>query len=84
MGAVYLAERDDAEFAHRVAIKMLSCAIGSSEAIARLRDERQILAALDHPNIVHLLDGGSTDDGMPYLVMEYIEGTTITPMQTGP
>jgi WD40 repeat protein len=78
MGAVYLAERDDAQFSQRVAIKMLSCAIGSSEAIARLRDERQILAALDHPHIVRLLDGGSTDDGMPYLVMEYIEGTTVT------
>ncbi|MGH2900133.1 MAG: serine/threonine-protein kinase, partial [Solirubrobacteraceae bacterium] len=78
MGAVYLAERDDAQFSQRVAIKMLSCAIGSSEAIARLRDERQILAALEHPNIVRLLDGGSTDDDMPYLVMEYIEGTAIT------
>ncbi|TMQ10992.1 MAG: hypothetical protein E6J90_35530 [Deltaproteobacteria bacterium] len=78
MGAVYLAERDDAQFSQRVAIKMLSYAIGSSEAIARLRDERQILAALEHPNIVRLLDGGSTDDGLPYLVMEYIDGPTIT------
>jgi len=78
MGAVYLAERDDAEFSQRVAIKMLSYAIDSPEAIARLRDERQILAALDHPNIVRLLDGGSTDDGLPYLVMEYIEGATLT------
>jgi WD40 repeat protein len=77
MGAVYLAERDDAQFAQRVAIKMLSYAIGSPEAIARLRDERQILAALDHVNIVRLLGGGSTDDGLPYLVMEYIEGTTV-------
>ncbi|HEY6174273.1 MAG TPA: serine/threonine-protein kinase [Kofleriaceae bacterium] len=78
MGAVYLAERDDAQFSQRVAIKMLSYAIGSPEAVARLRDERQILAALEHPNIVRLLDGGSTDDGLPYLVMEYIEGTTVT------
>ena len=78
MGAVYLAERDDAQFAHRVAIKILRHATGSPEAIARFRDERQILAALEHPNIVRLLDGGSTDDGLPYLVMEHIEGQAIT------
>jgi hypothetical protein len=78
MGAVYLAERDDAQFAHRVAIKVLSHAVGSPEAIARFRDERQILAALEHPHIVRLLDGGSTEDRLPYLVMEHIEGTAIT------
>jgi hypothetical protein len=77
MGAVYLAERDDAQFAQCVAIKMLPHAVGSSHAVARFRDERQILAALEHPNIVRLLDGGSTEDQLPYLVMEYIEGTTI-------
>jgi serine/threonine protein kinase len=77
MGAVYLAERDDAQFAHRVAIKILTHAIGSSEAVARFRDERQILAALEHPHIVRLLDGGNTDDDLPYLVMEYIEGQPI-------
>jgi len=78
MGAVYLGERDDAQFSHRVAIKILPHAVGSPASIARFRDERQILAALEHPNIVRLLDGGSTDDGLPYLVMEHIEGTTIT------
>ncbi|MBC7977817.1 MAG: protein kinase [Myxococcales bacterium] len=78
MGAVYLAERDDAQFAQRVAIKMLSFGVGSPEATARLRDERQILAALEHPNIVRLLDGGSTEDGLPYLVMEYIDGPSVT------
>ncbi len=78
MGAVYLAERDDAQFAQRVAIKILAHSVGSPQAIARFRDERQILAALEHPNIVRLLDGGSTDDDLPYLVMEHIEGTTIT------
>jgi len=78
MGAVYLAERDDAQFTHRVAIKILSHAVGSPQAIARFRDERQILAALEHPHIVRLLDGGSTDDDLPYLVMEYIDGTSIT------
>jgi hypothetical protein len=78
MGAVYLAERSDAQFSHRVAIKVLSHAVGSPEAVARFRDERQILAALEHPHIVRLLDGGSTEDALPYLVMEHIEGTTIT------
>ena len=78
MGAVYLAERDDAEFARQVAIKIVLHATGSPQAIARFRDERQILAALDHPNIVRLLDGGSTDDDLPYLVMEHIEGQPIT------
>ena len=78
MGAVYLAERDDAQFAQRVAIKILAHAVGSPQAAARFRDERQILAALEHPHIVRLLDGGNTEDGLPYLVMEHIEGTTIT------
>jgi serine/threonine-protein kinase len=78
MGDVYLAERDDAQFTQRVAIKFLPHSFGSPSSIARFRDERQILAALEHPNIVRLLDGGSTDDDLPYLVMEYIEGRTIT------
>jgi serine/threonine protein kinase len=78
MGAVYLAERDDQQFVHRVAIKLLPHAVGSPATIARFRDERQFLAALKHQNIVRLVDGGSTDDDLPYLVMEYIEGTTIT------
>ncbi len=78
MGAVYLAERDDAQFSKQVAIKILPHALGSPDAIARFRDERQILAALEHRNIVRLLDGGSTDDGLPYLVMEHIEGLPIT------
>jgi hypothetical protein len=78
MGAVYLAERDDAQFAQQVAIKILPNAISSPQAVARFRDERQILAALEHRNIVRLLDGGSTDDDLPYLVMEHIEGVPIT------
>ncbi|MEO7732675.1 MAG: protein kinase [Kofleriaceae bacterium] len=78
MGVVYLAERADAQFAQRVAVKILARAVSSSEAIARFRDERQILAALEHRHIVRLLDGGSTEDGLPYLVMEHIEGTAIT------
>jgi hypothetical protein len=78
MGEVYLAERDDAQFHHRVAVKILPHSVGSPDAVARFRDERQILAALEHPNIVRLLDGGSTDDGLPYLAMEHIEGVAIT------
>lgn len=78
MGAVYLAERDDAQFDKRVAIKILPHVLSSPQAIARFRDERQILATLEHGNIVRLLDGGSTDDGLPYLVMEHVEGSSIT------
>jgi eukaryotic-like serine/threonine-protein kinase len=78
MGAVYLADRDDAQFAKQVAVKVLPHALGSPQAIARFRDERQILAALEHRHIVRLLDGGSTDEGLPYLVMEHIEGVPIT------
>ena len=78
MGAVYLAERDDAEYKCHVAIKILRNGFGSPHAIARLRDERQILAALEHPGIVRLLDGGHTDDGIPYLVMERVVGVPIT------
>jgi serine/threonine protein kinase len=77
MGAVYAAERD-AEFKQRVAIKILPFGLDLPEAIARFRDERQILASLEHPNIVRLLDGGRTDDDLPYLVMEQIDGKPIT------
>jgi serine/threonine protein kinase/WD40 repeat protein len=78
MGVVYLADRDDAQFAKQVAIKILPHALGSPQAIERFLDERQLLAELDHRNIVRLLDGGSTDDGLPYFVMEYIKGEPIT------
>ena len=77
MGAVYSAERDDAEYKRGVAIKILQHGLGSPQAIARFRDERQILAALDHPGIVRLLDGGRTEDGLPYLVMERVDGVSI-------
>jgi tRNA A-37 threonylcarbamoyl transferase component Bud32/tetratricopeptide (TPR) repeat protein len=77
MGAVYLAERADAEFRRQVAIKVMHHGLGSPAAIARFRDERQILAGLDHPGIVGLLDGG-TEQGVPYLVMEIIDGVPIT------
>jgi WD40 repeat protein len=78
MGTVYLAERDDAEYRRQVAIKVLRNGLGSSEAVARFRDERQLLAQLDHPSIVRLLDGGTTDSGLPYLVMEHVDGVPVT------
>jgi serine/threonine-protein kinase len=78
MGAVYLAERADAEFHKRVAIKVVQAGPDRDAVLARFRQERQILAALDHPNVARLLDGGTTDDGLPYFVMEYIEGQPIT------
>src|ERR1700733_12326213 len=75
MGEVYLAERADAEFEQQVAIKVVH---GSLRGVqSRLKVERQILAQLDHPNIAHLLDGGSLPDGTAYIVMEYIDGIPI-------
>ncbi len=78
MGIVYLAERSDDEYQGRVAIKILQHGFRSREAIARFRDERQILAELRHPGIVRLLDGGHTDGGLPYLVLELVDGVPIT------
>ncbi|MGH9769682.1 MAG: protein kinase domain-containing protein, partial [Blastocatellia bacterium] len=77
MGAVYLAVRADKEFRQRGAIKLVKRGMDTDFVIRRFRNERQILAALDHPNIARLLDGGTTDDGLPYFVMEYIEGLPI-------
>ena len=78
MGAVYEARRADHEYDKRVAVKFLHRHAGSADALRRFRAERQILANLNHPNIATLVDGGVTDDGQPYLVMEYIEGQPIT------
>lgn len=78
MGAVYLAFRADDEFQKRVAIKLLRRGLENPELVARFRQERQILAALDHPYIARLIDGGATDDGRPYLIMDYAEGQPIT------
>jgi serine/threonine protein kinase/tetratricopeptide (TPR) repeat protein len=77
MGNVYLAERDDEAFKRRVAIKIVRRGMDSDEILARFRHERQILATLDHPNIARLLDGGTTAEGLPYFVMEHIEGQPI-------
>jgi len=77
MGAVYLAERADGGFAQTVAIKLIKRGMDTDHVVARFRAERQILASLDHANIARLVDGGSTDEGLPYLVMEYIDGQPI-------
>jgi tetratricopeptide (TPR) repeat protein/tRNA A-37 threonylcarbamoyl transferase component Bud32 len=77
MGAVYLAERADGQFEQRVAIKLIKRGMDTDLVLERFRAERQILASLEHPNIARLLDGGTTDDGQPYFVMEYIEGEPI-------
>jgi eukaryotic-like serine/threonine-protein kinase len=77
MGAIYLAERNDEEFQKQVAIKIIKRGMDTNEILRRFRTERQILANLDHPNIARLLDGGTTEDGLPYFVMEYIKGQPI-------
>lgn len=76
MGAVYLASRTD-DFERRVALKLIKRGFDTDDIIKRFRHERQILAALDHPNITRLLDGGATDDGLPFLVMDYVEGLPL-------
>jgi eukaryotic-like serine/threonine-protein kinase len=78
MGAVYLAQRADGQFEKRVAIKVLKRGTDTDEVLRRFRIERQILANLEHPNITRLLDAGTTTDGLPYFVMEFVEGTPIT------
>ena len=77
MGAVYEALRVDNEFTMRAAIKLVKRGMDTDFILRRFRKERQILAALDHPHIARLMDGGTTDDGLPYFVMEYIEGQPL-------
>ena len=77
MGHVYLAERDDSEFEQRVAIKTVNLGFASPSMLERFQLERQILADLEHQHIARLLDGGRSDTGVPYLVMEYIDGQSI-------
>lgn len=77
MGTVYLAERDDDAYLKTVAVKLIRRGMDFDDVIARFRTERQILAALTHPNIAALLDGGTTDDGLPYFVLEYVDGAPI-------
>jgi non-specific serine/threonine protein kinase/serine/threonine-protein kinase len=77
MGSVYLGERADAQFDMRVAIKLIKRGMDTDAVLQRFRHERQILAALEHPNIARLLDGGTTDEGLPHFVMEYVDGQPI-------
>ena len=77
MGEVWLAERADAAYSKQVAIKFIATFLGNRDAVAWFRRERQALASLEHPHIARLLDGGETDDGRPYLVMEYVNGVAI-------
>lgn len=77
MSVVYLAERADGAFERRVALKVLDRAPRDRGARARFEQERQILATLDHPNIAHLLDGGVNGGGLPYIVMELVEGRPL-------
>jgi non-specific serine/threonine protein kinase/serine/threonine-protein kinase len=78
MGSVYLAERSDREYRGLVALKLVKRGMDTEFILNRFRAERQILASLNHPNIARLLDGGTTDNGLPYFVMEYIEGEHLT------
>ncbi len=78
MGAVYLAQRADGAFDKQVAIKVLKRGTDTDEVLRRFQSEREILARLNHPNIARLLDAGTTDDGLPYFVMDYVDGKPIT------
>src|SRR5690348_6542454 len=78
MGTVYRAVRADDAYQKQVAIKLVDRGMLSRRSAELFRHERQILANLEHPNIARLLDGGTHDDGSPYLVMEYVEGESIT------
>ncbi len=77
MGSVYLAVRDDDQYQKKVAIKLVKRGMDTDFIVSRFRAERQILASLEHPRIARLLDGGTSEDGLPYFVMEYIDGKPI-------
>jgi serine/threonine-protein kinase len=78
MGEVYRARRADEEYEHEVAVKIVRSGLPPFEMVRRFRQERQILARLEHPNVATLLDGGVTAEGQPYLVMQYVRGAPIT------
>src|SRR3954468_6097623 len=78
MGSVYLAERADGQFQKQVAIKVLRRGTDTDEVLRRFSAEKHILARLDHPNIARLLDAGTSDDGLPYFVMEHVAGDPVT------
>jgi serine/threonine-protein kinase len=77
LATVYLAERADRQYRMQVAVKVVKHGMATADILRRLRQERQILASLQHPNIAQLLDGGTTGEGRPYFVMEYIDGEPV-------
>ncbi|HQX54661.1 MAG TPA: protein kinase [Pyrinomonadaceae bacterium] len=77
MGAVYLAERTDGKFTQRVALKLLKREMNTSALRRHFEQEREILASLEHPNIARLLDAGTTEDRVPFIAMEYVDGLPI-------
>jgi serine/threonine protein kinase len=77
MGCVYLAERADGAYTKQVAVKLVRAGQDNSEIVTRFQREREILASLDHPNIARLIDGGCTEEGLPYFVMEFVDGRPI-------
>ncbi|MBC7932162.1 MAG: serine/threonine protein kinase [Rubrivivax sp.] len=77
MGTVYAALRDDGEFEQKVAVKIIQRGLNTAEIVRRFRHERQILASLEHKNIARLLDGGMSEEGLPFYVMELVEGEPI-------
>lgn len=77
MGTVYRAHRVDVDFEQHAALKVIRHGLGSAELVRRFGQERRLLARLEHPNIARLLDGGTTPDGQPYLVMEHVPGEMI-------
>jgi len=83
MGEVWLAERADEAYSKEVAIKFIATFLGNRDAVSWFRRERQALASLEHPHIARLLDGGETEDGRPYLVMEYVDGVAIDAYSEG-
>jgi non-specific serine/threonine protein kinase/serine/threonine-protein kinase len=77
MGTAWLAERADGQYAKQAAVKFVRSGLADSNAVRRFFRERQILASLTHPNIARLLDAGATADGIPYFVMDYVEGVPL-------
>ena len=78
VSSVFLVRRDDEQFQKKLALKLVRRGMDTADILNRFRSERQILANLDHPNIARFFDGGTTNDGLPYFVMEHIEGKPIT------
>ena len=78
LGTVYLAARADDVYQKEVALKLLRRGLDTDDILRRFRNERQILARLEHPHIARLIDGGTSDDGLPYFVMEYVAGEPLT------